>query len=363
MGKTTFNITEWLESKFDAEKYRYQDIRQKFINISRDINRLIVEMNNDSHYLVPFINGLYGDKMAVKGHKALINMAFRHQSKNIEPEEIEKLFRFEDFNGRLVILVHGLMNDETTWTSEPNDEIQRLGSRLEKKAGAVILYVRYNTGLHISENGKKLNTLIENLTGYFGDKLKEISVIAHSMGGLVTRSACYYGADNRWVSLLKNIVLIGVPNEGSYLARIAHLIQYYLKKVDISEKKSFAGFFDIRSNGIKDLSFGIMVDEDWKKNSGNEKEIQSTKVLPIPGVRYTLIAATLTDSSARKSVMGYFGDGLVEAKSALSEVFRCEQIKDGQVLMKLFGKENHVTLLESDEVEHFIRETLGWKNK
>ena len=51
------------------------------------------------------------------------------------------------------------------------------------------LYVRYNTGLHTSQNGRELAAQLEQLVMHWPVPVKEITIIAHSMGGLVTRSA------------------------------------------------------------------------------------------------------------------------------------------------------------------------------
>ena len=62
-----------------------------------------------------------------------------------------------------------------------------------------------------------------------------VSVVAHSMGGLVARSACYHAATpdghlprvRRWLRLrlrrvwparVRRVILLGVPNAGSWIA-------------------------------------------------------------------------------------------------------------------------------------------------
>ncbi|NJO90109.1 MAG: hypothetical protein HC831_15050 [Chloroflexia bacterium] len=265
------------------------------------------------------------------------------------------------YSGKVILVIHGLMCDESVWLSEPTDKIQRLGTRTENEEKANVLYIRYNTGLHISENGRKFSNLIQKFVDTY-PAVKELVIFSHSMGGLVTRSAGYYAdiQKQEWTKLLKKVFLIGVPNEGSYLAKVAYMTQYFFRKIDISEKDSIAKFFDVRSNGIKDLSFGYLVDEDWQNaKDGNEKNIETTKVYPLQNVDYYLIAGTVADENKRSHIFTFFGDGLVEKDSALSSLFTNNNLKSGKVEMKLFVGETHVSLLESEKVFEYVNEKLG----
>jgi triacylglycerol esterase/lipase EstA (alpha/beta hydrolase family) len=54
--------------------------------------------------------------------------------------------------------------------------------------------VRYNTGLHISQNGRALAEQLEELVQAWPVPVEEICIVGYSMGGLVARSALHYGA-------------------------------------------------------------------------------------------------------------------------------------------------------------------------
>jgi pimeloyl-ACP methyl ester carboxylesterase len=363
MEKKTFNLMDWFKNKLVEEKDTFQLLSNKFKVLKDDLKGQLAELKDDSHLMVPILNGLHGDSMAAKGNRALVHMSFRHQSRDISVEKLKEVYDFATHSGNVIIMVHGLMNDESIWQSEPIDTVQRLGSALEKKPKATVLYLRYNTGLHISENGRSLSDLIQKFVETYQSEIKKLVIISHSMGGLVSRSACYYaGIQNQnWTELLKKVFLIGVPNEGSYLARVAYMTQYFFRKLDPSEKDTVAKFFDVRSNGIKDLSFGYLVDEDWQnKKDGIEKNIQATKIYPLQNLDYYLIAGTVSEEKNKNRVFTFFGDGLVEKKSALSDLFITNSMISGKVNMKLFPNENHLTLLESKEVAEFVKTGLGW---
>lgn len=363
MEKKTFSISDWFKNKLDKEKDSFQFLNDKLKMLKDEFKSHLDELKVDSNLVVPILNGLHGDSMAEKGHPALIKISFRYQSRDISIEKLKETFDFSKHNGKVIIMVHGLMNDESIWQSDPNDKVEWLGSALEKKQKANILYIRYNTGLHISENGRLLSNLLQKFIEAYQTEIKELCIISHSMGGLVSRSACYYAGiqSQNWISLLKKVFLIGVPNEGSYLARVAYMTQYFFRKIDPSENDSVAKFFDVRSNGIKDLSFAYLVDEDWQNvKDGNEKNIKATKILPLPNVDYYLIAGSVTEEKNKNRIFTFFGDGLVEKESALSELFNTNAMISGKVNMKLFPNENHLTLLESKEVSEFIKLGLEW---
>lgn len=360
--KNNFNLSDWIKQKLEEEKDTIDKIKNAFKATWEDIKQQITELRDDSHHMVPILNGIMGDTLAEKGSDSLISMSFRYQSRDIAIEKLSEHYEFTKFEGKVLVVIHGLMNDESIWQSEPTDKIQRLGAVLENEEKANVLYIRYNTGLHISENGRKLSKLLQSFVEQYTE-IKELTILSHSMGGLVSRSAGYYAdiQQQNWISLLKKVFLIGVPNEGSYLAKVAHITQYFFRKLDPSENDSVAKFFDVRSNGMKDLSFGYLVDEDWQNaENENKKNVNITKVNPLPNVDYYLIAGTIAEEEKRNKVFTFFGDGLVEKESALSELFKTNSLKTGKVEMKLFAKENHLSLLESKKVNEYVKKSLGW---
>jgi pimeloyl-ACP methyl ester carboxylesterase len=363
MENKSFSLVDWLNEKVDKEKGTINFLSGKFKEIIDGVKVQFNELKDDSHYLVPIINGLHGDSMEAKGHPALIKMSFRYQSRDIGIEKLDGLIDLGEHDGKVIILIHGLMNDESIWYSNPEDELQRMGSFLEKQGKANILCIRYNTGKHISHNGQDLSSLLENLINFNKQKIKELYILSHSMGGLVTRSACHYAAksNHNWLKLLKKVFLIGVPNEGSYLARVAHMTKYFLRKIDPTEEDHIAKLFEIRSNGIKDLSFGFLIDEDWQNpNYEIEKKSKPTAIYPVPNVEYYLIAATITKKEEKKRLFTFFGDGLVEKTSVLSNLFKENKIQSGLIHYMLFEGENHLSLLDSVNVQSYMLECMGF---
>ena len=148
------------------------------------------------------------------------------------------------------------------------------GELLARERGVSPVYVRYNTGRHISTNGRELAARLQRLVRAWPVRVREIDLIGHSMGGLVIRSACHYGYASAtlrdrlrrrgpWPAKVKRVVLLGVPNSGANLEVIVNLTSAALWSVPTPVTRLVGAGLDRRSEGIKDLRWGAVLDEDW----------------------------------------------------------------------------------------------------
>jgi len=348
-------LSDWLLSKLNiakASKYKGQLLNelQTFQDkLKSDIQNKIESKN----HLVPILNGLKGDEFEANNDSLAIKMLFRYNNQDVAVEELSAYYDFKLHAGKINILIHGLMGDEYMWKKENPTQKNKIGDWLENNSLANNLYLRYNTGLHISENGRALSDLLEKFTTQYSDEIKQINLIGHSMGGLLIRSAGYYADIQRqnWIDKLKAVFLIGVPNEGSYLAQIGFFVNHVFRKIDISHDDYVARLMDVRSNGIKDLSFAYLTDEDWlHKDSEDMDKHPVTNVRPILKVKYYLIGGVIGKKS--DIVHKYFGDGLVGSTSALTNQFASSDSTSIENI--IFEKENHMSLLESEQVAEYI---------
>ena len=94
------------------------------------------------------------------------------------------------------------------------------GRRLQTEFGYTPVYIRYNTGRHVSDSGHDLARLLNELTAAWPHEIQEILLVGHSMGGLVIRSACHYGteASAPWVAHVRHVFYLGSPHLGAPLA-------------------------------------------------------------------------------------------------------------------------------------------------
>ena len=313
------------------------------------------------HYLIPALNGIIGDKLEEEKNNLAIQMSFRKDNADVSPDALNLSDSLQKTNGDLVIFVHGLMADEVLW-KEPSRGKKGYGVLLEEEKNQTVLYLRYNTGRHISQNGRSLSNLMQNVNEIYGDSIKRITIIAHSMGGLVSRSSCYYAEiqGQNWISKIKKIYLIGVPNDGAFLEKMGHLTTIILKKIWNFQTRLIAKIADERSNGIKDLRWGFMVDEDWQSSNANDLlNVKRKSIPPLKGVKYFIIVGTLLENETHV-VSQYFGDGLVGKKSASGEIFSTPDNMYHDFLdFQIFSKINHISLLTSTDVYKYIEETIS----
>jgi pimeloyl-ACP methyl ester carboxylesterase len=205
---------------------------------------------------------------------------------------------------RLAVFVHGLFETEHAWRYGGGP---RYGDRLP---GWTPVYVRYNTGRHISENGR---TLAQELEALVAERdVEQIALIGHSMGGLVARSACHVGGD--WTRLVTHVVSLGSPHTGAPLESAVHYAAHALGAVP--ETRPLSRFLRRRSAGIRDLRSGSLVDEDWKDRDPEALRAVACREVPLlDGARHCFVAATVT-RRADHPVARMVGDWLVLEKSA-----------------------------------------------
>jgi hypothetical protein len=145
---------------------------------------------------------------------------------------------------------------------------------------------------------------------------EELVLIAHSMGGLVGRSACHYGleAGHPWVPLVKHVFFLGSPHLGAPLEKAANVGAWILGLSDIT--RPFSRVLNARSSGIKDLRFGALVDEDWSGVDLDGLLAGRTGDVPfLDGASHYFIAATVT-RDPRHPLGIVVGDLLVREPSA-----------------------------------------------
>jgi pimeloyl-ACP methyl ester carboxylesterase len=233
------------------------------------------------------------------------------------------------------------MND-LQWCREDHDH----GAELAKESGMEAIYLHYNTGLHISDNGKQFADLLESLVSLTERQL-DINILAHSMGGLVSRSALHVGENSayKWPQQLKRLVFLGTPHHGAALEKAGNWVDLILGSH--SYTVPFARLVKIRSSGITDLRYGNVQQSDW--NTNERFEFSGDTRLPMPLPEYVQCFAIA--SSANENINYPLGDGLVRIKSALGEhqnpAFSL-RIPDDQ---KWLGTNiNHMQLLSDPEV-------------
>ncbi|TGN14465.1 esterase/lipase family protein [Leptospira ilyithenensis] len=265
---------------------------------------------------VSILNGAFGNHL--DSFDLASPMQFYLGKKRVSLRK-EDLKSYPHISSKVCILVHGLGSDETMWKF--SGEQEDYGTLLQKEKGMTPFYLRYNTGLHISDNGQALSSLLEELIQNSPVSVKEIVFISHSMGGLVTRSACYYGEKERykWVSKTKKIFFIGSPHHGAGLEKLSNVVTTVLGKIPNPFTHLTKKAINLRSAGIKDLRYGYLVEEDWKGKDPDAFLENSKRHVPLmKSVDYYVITGTLT-KNPNHPLADFFGDAIVGKWSSLGK--------------------------------------------
>jgi pimeloyl-ACP methyl ester carboxylesterase len=263
------------------------------------------------------LNGLYGNHLSGRHNGLGLQMQIRRQGRTVPPTRSGLSSAYPDCTSRIVVFVHGLCEtDEAWWIMTRNrDGVRRrnYGERLQDELSFTPVYLRYNTGLRISENGRGLARLIDDLVTGWPVRIEEIVLVGHSMGGLVARSACHYAEKDGlpWTDVVRHVFCLGTPHLGADLEKGANVLGWALGK--LPETRALAKVLNARSVGIKDLRYGSCVEEDWCDCDPDEFLRDRCQEVPfLPDASYYFIGATLS----RGPLGSWLGDLLVRMPSA-----------------------------------------------
>jgi pimeloyl-ACP methyl ester carboxylesterase len=262
------------------------------------------------------INGYAGDALVAEASPLALGMAIRVDGRDVEPAPEPLAEAFGGATGRLAVFVHGLVETEDSWRLPPigrGSGVRRTyGERLADELGYSPLTLRYNTGLHISDNGRALAELLEATVAAWPVPVHEVTLVGHSMGGLVARSACHAGEqrDHRWIAAVRHVFALGSPHLGADLEKGANVLGWALSR--IPETAPFGRLVNGRSVGIKDLRYGSLAEADWHGHDPDEYLRDRCEEVPfLPDAAYYFIGATLREPFGR-----VLGDLLVRLPSA-----------------------------------------------
>ncbi|CAN5383506.1 permease [soil metagenome] len=296
--------------------------------------------------MLAVLNGVLGDYLAEKKKPLAIEMELHLDGQPLDLNALPAV------GAKLLVLVHGSSMNELQWTRNGHDH----GVALARDLGYTPVYLRYNSGLHISTNGRAFDALLEQLVSAWPSPIDELVILGHSMGGLVARSACHY-AEARgatWRAKLTKLVFLGTPHHGAPLERTGNWVGILLGVSRYSAP--LARLAKLRSAGVTDLRHGNVQDEHWfgRDRFARGADPRGEIALPL-GVACYAIAGTTSPEGDRN----VRSDGMVPVSSALGQ-------HDASHLVLAFPESHkwvahgvsHLDLMSRAEVYAKIREWL-----
>lgn len=277
------------------------------------------------------VNGVLGDTLAAHGNPLHQGMSLRDEF----GQEVSAADWQRDARRGVVLFVHGLCLSEREWQNQEHEVFVRE----LRDFGYGVAWLRYNTGRAIHESGADLSLLLEECAA---QKLP-LTLIGHSMGGLVIRSAHLHAEQYgmNWQQQLRNAAYLGAPHQGAPLERLGEGANRLLALTPYTKPLMQIG--GLRSNGIQDLRHGRI-------NASSERPVK----LP-DGARHLLIAGHL--GSERKLDM--LGDGLVPVRSALGQHLEPEKaLQASDITRREFPALGHMAMLKDARVYSALMEWM-----
>jgi hypothetical protein len=295
------------------------------------------------------LSGMWGDRLAEERNPFAVDMAVRVRGRDVPATPAGLAAAFPDATDRLAIFLHGLCETEDAWrlaaraARSLDPRPPTYGERLQTEHGYTPVYIRYNSGLHISENGRRLSALIDELVRAWPVDVTGIALIGHSMGGLIGRSACHYGCDRGWCEKVTDVFTLGTPHLGAPLEQAAHAAACALAR--LPETRPVARAINARSVGIKDLGRGYLTDECWGSQDPEAYARDAARDIPfLPHANHYFVSASLTRDHDHR-IGRHIGDLLVLRASAWGMPARGERLRFPVDNYRHYGGATHFDLL------------------
>jgi pimeloyl-ACP methyl ester carboxylesterase len=167
-------------------------------------------------------------------------------------ETIKREQNLPPLSGKVVLVLHGLVRSRTS------------GSNMVEYIGQNSTYTAMTVGYastqaDVASHAKALARVVENL----GDKVEEISFVAHSLGNIVIRHYLADQADaangRRPDPRIKRIVMVGPPNNGARMAEIFGRNSVFERIVGQSGQAIASHWQDLAKHlAVPQVEFGII---------------------------------------------------------------------------------------------------------
>lgn len=259
------------------------------------------------------LNGAVGDYLVRTRNGLALDMAFHRAGAPVAVTRAALSAAHPEATPRVVVLVHGLMNTESIFAMRDGRDY---GSLLRDDLGLTPLYVRYNSGQPIADNGAALSALLTALVAEYPVPLTEIVLLGYSMGGLVVRAATHAASvsDAPWLRLVRRALYVGTPHRGAPLERVGRVVSAVLQAIPDPYTRLIADIANLRSDGLKDLGDADLRHEDRALRTLRFTLRDERHPVPLlPTIAHHLVVGSL---SAEPWVAALFGDGVVPVSSA-----------------------------------------------
>ena len=259
-------------------------------------------------------------------------------------------------NENILLLIHG-------WTSAPtscwSDFVKKIYPQIKQSNYTKIITFGYYSGLAINTNGQHLSSFLNNLPSEV-----KVDIVAHSMGGLVARSAL---ENHNASSHVKNLITLGTPHKGSIVAHLRNFIGWHIKYA-YKNSPSLIGSFNTGSLGFNDLTDTSQFITSLNRNSKPANlnyypiaavYIENQNYISLQGLQISTINQELMYNGILQKVL-FGSDGVVARSSALG-IQGNNSLTIGATF-EIFSVMPHLEITDDDAVIVHVAEKLNSYN-
>ena len=282
-----------------AKDYLLNSLSKQKSKLSR-----IIEKNQKYFKESPIINSLVDTSDVFDNN---IESSFILDNKSVDVQTVHQDYLSSNLK-EIIIFIPGLFNNEKVWIAR--EKKFGIASQL-KNHGYYPIFLRFNPGLNIYQNGENLSKRLNELDEI--DSNLSYHIVSYSQGGLFLRSALYYIQKSQydWSKNLKKAIFISCPNKGSYLEKVGFKLIDSVSYFPIIGTQFFTLVANLRSSAMKDLSYGLIRKEESKSSSYVHKNTNQLYFGELDKVDcYQIYSLRLTNK-----YLDWIGDGIVEKSS------------------------------------------------
>ncbi len=303
------------------------------------------------------VSSVVGESFAGLVTTSEIQASYRLGGKDVGAEEIISDWK----NGgskKIIVCIPGLFCDEGLWGGGSGIPF----SETMLQEGFYPVYLRFNPGAHISDNGTKLLELLKVFLKNVTDARLKIDIVAYSQGGLILRSALFLAKQQNYdlSSKLRKVLFVSSPDGGSYIEKVGFWLGLGAEVLPVFPVQLIGYIGNQRSDAMKDLSHGIIREEDWKNGthlSRYEKDLYFGELDDVDAYQiYSLVAEEETNWSS------WIGDGIVEKPSLTllsNSVFGKKQ--NPELRVRCLTGISHYQIIPSPELREYFLEVFRSK--
>ena len=189
----------------------------------------------------------------------------------------------------ILLYIHGIIGDtESLVTSIQQAKIEIDGQQrpLREAYDLVLTFDYENLHTPIEENARSLKTRLEAV-GLGANHGKQLQIIAHSMGGLVSRWFIEREGGNK---IVRHLIMLGTPNAGSPWSTVQDM-SFALLGMGLNQISGLVLPAKIVTDlAVKSLQFVENIDNALDQMQPDSEFIKAIALNPDPQVPYTIIA-------------------------------------------------------------------------